>query len=120
MQNASKVTLHVGSISDMGRRFTNAWNRAASGKKVNETHVTFLDLQTLLETLSLRRLELLKYVHQHGAENVKQLAAALNRDYKNVHQDVTVLESAGLLLRDGRRLSAPWSELSASVSLTTP
>lgn len=117
MQNASKVTLHVGSISGMGRRFTNAWNRAASGKKVNETHVTFLDLQTLLETLSLRRLELLKYVHQHGAENVKQLATALNRDYKNVHQDVVVLESAGLLLRDGRKLSAPWSELSASVSL---
>ena len=120
MQNVSKVTLHVGSISDMGRRFTNAWNRAASGKKVDETHVTFLDLQTLLETLSLRRLELLKYVHQHGAENVKQLAAALKRDYKNVHQDVAVLESAGLLLRDGRSLSAPWSELSASVSLTTP
>jgi predicted transcriptional regulator len=100
MQKASKVTLHVGSISDMSRRFTNAWNRVASGKKVNETHIMFLDLQTLVETLSLRRLELLNYVHQRGAENVKQLATALNRDYKNVHQDVAVLESAGLLLRD--------------------
>jgi len=31
---------------------------------------------------------------------------------------VAVLESAGLLLRDGRKLSAPWDELNASVSLT--
>ena len=120
MQKATKVTVHVGSVSDMGRRFTNAWNQATAGKKVNETHITFLDLQTMLETLSLRRLELLKHVHQYGAENVKQLATALNRDYKNVHQDVEVLESAGLLLRDGRKLSAPWNELSASVSLTAP
>jgi predicted transcriptional regulator len=120
VQKATKVTVHVGSVSDMCRRFTNAWNQATAGRKVNETHITFLDLQTMLETLSLRRLELLKYVHQHGAQNVKQVAAALNRDYKNVHQDVAVLESAGLLLRDGRKLSAPWSELSASVSLTAP
>jgi predicted transcriptional regulator len=113
MQKATKVTVHVGSVSDMGRRFTNAWNQATAGEKVNDTHIRFLALRSMLETLSLRRLELLKYVHQHGAENV-------NRDYKNVHQDVAVLESAGLLLRDGRELSALWSELSASVSLTTP
>ena len=118
MQKANKVKVHVGSIADMGKRFTNAWNKAAAGKKVDETHTTFLDLQTMLDTLSLRRLELLKHVHQYGADNVKQLANALNRDYKNVHQDVSVLESAGLLLRDGRKLLAPWDELSASVSLS--
>jgi predicted transcriptional regulator len=64
-----------------------------------------------------RRLGLLKLVRQHGAENVKELVASLERNYKNVHTDVTVLESAGLLLRDGRKLSAPWDELSVSVSL---
>ena len=118
MQKTNKVKVHVGSMSDMGKRFTNAWNRAAAGKKVDETHITFLDLQTMLDTLSLRRLELLKHVHQHGADNVKQLANALSRDYKNVHHDVAVLEAAGLLLRDGRKLLAPWDELSASVSLS--
>jgi len=118
VQKPNKVEVHVGSMADMGKRFTNAWSKAAAGKKVDETHITFLDLQMMLDTLSLRRLELLKHVHQHGADNVKQLANALNRDYKNVHHDVTVLESAGLLLRDGRKLLAPWDELSASVSLS--
>jgi predicted transcriptional regulator len=118
MHKANKVQVNVGSLADMGKRFVGAWSRAAAGKKVSETHITFLDVQTMLETLSPRRLELLKFVRQHGAENVKALALSLQRDYKNVHQDVAALESAGLLLRDGRKLSAPWDELSASVSLT--
>lgn len=71
----------------------------------------------MLETLSPKRLELLTHVRQHGADNVKELAITIGRDYKNVHQDVAALESAGLLLRDGRKLSAPWDELQASVSL---
>ncbi len=117
MKSTSKMRIHVGSVTDMGKRFSSAWKRAAAGKRVDETHVTFLDMQTLLEALSPRRLELLKHVHQHGAESVKELAERLERDYKNVHQDVTVLENAGLLVRDGRKLSAPWDELQANVSL---
>lgn len=114
----SKVQVNVGNLADMGKRFTDAWNRAAKGKRVSETHVTFLDVQTMLDTLSPRRLELLRHVRQHDAANVRELARALERDYKNVHTDVMVLEAAGLLVREGRRLSAPWDELQASVSLT--
>jgi predicted transcriptional regulator len=77
----------------------------------------FPSLQLMLETLSPKRLELLTHVRQHGADNVKELAASIGRDHKNVHKDVAVLESEGLLLRDGHKLSAPWNELKASVSL---
>ena len=119
MSKINKVQIHVDDLAAMGTRFAGAWNRAVAGKKVDESHITFLNLQTMLETLSPRRLDLLKFVRQHGAESVKSLALALQRDYKNVHHDVSVLESAGLLIRDGRKLSAPWDELSASVSLTT-
>ena len=92
-------------------------NQAAAGEQVDETNVTFLDVQTMLNTLSPRRLDLLRHVRQHGASNVRELALALARDYKNVHQDVAVLEANGLLIRDGRKLSAPWDELQAHVSL---
>jgi predicted transcriptional regulator len=71
----------------------------------------------MLETQSPRRVELLKYVRQNGADNVKSLAVSLGKDYKNVHHDVSVLLSTGFLLQDGRKLSAPWDELSAHVSL---
>ena len=113
----NKVQVNVGTLADMGKRFSSAWNRAAAGEAVHETHVTFLDVQTMLDTLSPRRLELLRHVRQHMAANVRELAQALGRDYKNVHQDVATLEAAGLLLREGRKLTAPWDELQANVSL---
>jgi len=118
MRSKDKVQLSVGSLADMGKRFSGAWNRAVVGEQVSESHVTFLDVQTMIDALSPRRLELLRHVRQHGAGNVRALALALGRDYKNVYQDVSLLESAGLLLREGRKLTAPWDELQANVSLT--
>ena len=117
MSTTHKVQVNVGSLADMGRRFVSAWKQAESGEPVDQTHITFLDVQTMFETLSPRRLDLLRQVRQHGAGNVRELAKTLGRDYKNVHQDVATLQSAGLLLREGRKLIAPWDELQANVSL---
>lgn len=117
MSTTNKVQVSVGSLADMGNRFVGAWKRAEAGETIAETHVTFLNIQTMLDALSPRRLELLRHVRQHGAENVRELSQTLKRDYKNVHQDVTMLEAAGLLQRDGRKLIAPWDALQANVSL---
>ncbi len=116
---ATKVQLHVDDLSAMGNRFVDAWHRAQAGETVDEAHVTFLSFQAMTETLSPRRLELLRFVRQHGAASVRELAASLGRDYKNVHQDVSALELAGLLVREGRRLAAPWNEVQASISLAS-
>lgn len=116
----AKVQVNVGSLADMGKRFASAWKQAEAGEansQINQTHITFLDVQTMFETLSPRRLDLLRRVRQRGAGNVRELAQALGRDYKNVHQNVATLQSAGLLVRDGRKLAAPWDELQANVSL---
>lgn len=72
-----------------------------------------------LDTLSPKRLELLRHVRMHGARNDRDLAQAVGRDYKNVHQDVQVLQSAVLRVKEGRKLSAPWDELRTSMSLTS-
>ena len=112
-----KVQVNVGSLADMGKRFVSAWKQAEAGEHVNQAHITFLDVQTMFDTLSPRRLDLLRHVRQHGAGNVRELAQTLGRNYKNVHQDVATLQLAGLLVRDGRKLIAPWDELQANVSL---
>ena len=46
MSTTNKVRVSVGSLADMGKRFAGAWNRAASGDAVDETHITFLNVQT--------------------------------------------------------------------------
>ncbi len=112
-----KLQVHVDGLAAMGHRFSEAWHRARAGELVDEAHVTFLSYEAMTETLSPRRLELLRHVRRHGAASVRDLATALGRDYKNVHQDVSALETGGLLVRDGRRLTAPWNEVQASIQL---
>lgn len=98
------VRLHVGDTLDMiGKRVIDAWHRAERGELTPETaeiHVGFENWETMVRTLSPKRLELLRHVHQHPAKNIRALAQALGRDYRRVHEDVEALEAAGLLDRD--------------------
>ena len=112
-----KLQVHADGLAEMGNRFVAAWHRAQAGEALDEAHFTFLSFQAMTETLSPRRLELLRYVRQHGAASMRDLATSLGRDYKSVLQDVSALEAGGLLVRGGRRLAAPWNEVQASINL---
>ena len=112
-----RVDVNVGTMDDMGRRFVKAWRRLESGEKVRETHLTFPDLQTLLDALTPKRLELLRDVHRRPAPSVKALATRLKRDYKRVHEDVETLAASGLLLRQGGGVTVPYDAITTEMRL---
>jgi predicted transcriptional regulator len=114
---SEKINLHVGSIEDMGKRFIGAWHKLEQGEAVDETHLTFFDLETMVSTLSPKRLALLRHVRQHPAESIADLAKSLGRDYKRVHEDVAALAHAGLLERDAQGIRAPYDSVLTEVSL---
>ncbi|WP_294538635.1 hypothetical protein [uncultured Rhodoblastus sp.] len=110
---SDNIRIHIGDAEDMGRRFVDAWRRAEAGEIVDETHLTFRDLESLLAALTPKRLNLLRHVRHHPAPSIKALAAALRRDYKNVHQDVQELTRLGLLARTANQVVAPFAEVEA-------
>lgn len=114
---SGKVNLHVGSIDEMGKRFVGAWHRLEQGEHVDETHLTFFNIETMLATLSPKRLALLRHIHRHPVATVAELAKVLGRDYKRVHEDVTSLVDAGLLERDKGGIRTPYDKVQAIVSL---
>ena len=107
------VTLHIGTLEDMGQRFIDAWHRAERGEVVPETHLTFPDLPALLAALTPKRLALLRHVRHHPVRTVRALASQLHRNYKNVHQDVEELTRLGLLVRTPDQVVAPYAEVEA-------
>lgn len=111
------INLHVGSVEDMGKRFVGAWYKLEKGVEVDETHLTFLNIETMVSTLSPKRLALLRHVRQHPAENIAALAKNLGRDYKRVHEDVAALVHAGLLVRDAQGIRSPYDSVHTEVSL---
>jgi predicted transcriptional regulator len=114
---SKRVTVHVGTLENMGKRFVSAWHRLERGEKVHERNVTFPDLSSMLNALSPKRLELLRNVHREPAPSVKALAERLGRDYKRVYEDVQTLTASGLLQRDEGRVSAPYNAITAEMRL---
>ena len=114
---SENVRVHIGTPEDMGRRFADAWHRAERGEAVDETNVTFRDLEALLAVLTPKRLQLLRFVRRHDVPNIKALADALRRNYKNVHKDVEELAKLGLIARASGRVVAPYAEVEARFEL---
>ena len=116
---SDKLTVHAGSLDDMGRRFVSAWRKAESGEAFERDHITFVDLPTLLAKLSPKRLELLKALRASGPLSVRALAARVDRDYKSVHQDVSQLIAIELITREAAdRVAVPWNTVHAELDLT--
>ena len=67
--------------------------------------------------MSDRRYELLRHLHRDLAGSIRAFARELGRDFKRVHEDVKVLESVGLIEREGRMLRADYDVIQASILL---
>lgn len=80
--------------------------------------LSFPDLPSLLRTLSVARWCLLQKLSAEGPLSIYELAKRLERDYKNVHTDVTQLAALRLIERqaDGR-IAVPWELLRAELRL---
>ena len=78
--------------------------------------LSFSNLPLLLKTLSPARWALLQNLRSAGACSIYELARRLQRDYKNVHTDVTQLAGIGLIERRADGLVAvAWDLLRAEL-----
>lgn len=81
--------------------------------------VSFESAEMLSKVITRQRHHLLKILHANGPLTVRALAALLERDYKNVHGDVKILEESGLIVRNGKNhIMAPYEKLTIELPLT--
>jgi predicted transcriptional regulator len=116
MKKQRKISAHVETLEESGRRFVDAWRRAERGERVQEEHLSFESLEGLLATLSPKRIELVRFVRRRPNLSIAAVARALGRDYKRVHGDVRALEMAGLLEEGEAGLRAPYAGVDAQLS----
>jgi predicted transcriptional regulator len=114
-----QLDIRIGAAGDALDRFEAAWNRVLEGRAQRPLQVlSFDNLPLMLKTLSPARWELLQKLNEEGPLSIYQLAKRLERDYKNVHTDVTQLAAIRLIERqaDGR-IAVPWELLRAELRL---
>ena len=80
--------------------------------------LTLANLPSLLKTLSPARWALLEALRKAGPLSIYELARRLQRNYKNVHTDVTQLAALGVIERaSDNRVLVPWEVLRAEWTL---
>ena len=114
-----QLEIRLGAAGDALDRFEAAWHRVQEGRAMRPLEVlSFPNLPVMLKTLSPARWALLERLRSEGPLSMYELAKRLERDYKNVHTDVTQLALLRLIERqaDGR-VAVPWDLLRAELKL---
>lgn len=120
MKKRREIKIGVASAKSSAREFVEVYRRAEKGRGLKEAseRIFFSDLETLMRTLTDKRLEILRVLHQTGPMSVRALAQQIGRDYKNVHGDIQILKRIGLLEADPKGgISVPWDRIAAEISL---
>ncbi|MCK5227416.1 MAG: hypothetical protein KAI75_10225 [Desulfobulbaceae bacterium] len=119
MKRKSKVQIEIISEEKVNQAFINAWHRAEKDAiREPEEHLFFLDAATLLRVLSNQRLALLSTLHRLGPSSIRGLSKELQRNYKNVYNDVQILKQAGLIqLTSSKKIFVPCHKICTEIDL---
>jgi len=117
-----QIIATVGCLEDMAKEFVDVWHQIESGKTPKGTPIEkiyFEDDRLLFRTLTHKRCELLKHIHEKGKTSIRTLAKELERDYSNVFQDVKALNHVGLILKDEKsgKYYVPWKAITTEIPL---
>lgn len=96
-----QILIEVKTLDKMAAEFKRVWKRATKGESVPPAVETicFEGIEDMQKFLSPERIRLLNAVHEKRPASILALAKLLERDRKNVTEDVKLLESVGLLER---------------------
>ena len=111
--------VRVSAREDALDRFEAAWH-LASGRAAPAplSVLSFADLPLLMKNISPARWDLLKRLKKAGPLTIFALAKLLERDYKNVHTDVSRLLELNLLEKNQEgQVSVPWQAVRAELKL---
>lgn len=130
-----KVT--IGKRNRLDQRTRRRINAAQKGETLNEVQPTlnFGSYAELSRLLSPKNLELLEVVAEHEPESIRKAAQLVDRDYKQVHRNLSELEDIGviefdgggsgrpkkpMLAYDGLEIDIPFADSNSSISTAAP
>ena len=118
---SKKLYLRVSAQDDALDRFEAAWH-LASGRAAPAPPavLSFANLPLLLKNLTPARWQLLERLRSKGPMSIFALAKLLERDYKNVHTDVSRLVQLNLIEKKQASLvGVAWDAVRAELKLAS-
>lgn len=115
-----KAIIEIKSEADMFRKARKSARKIDAGESVPEAdyHLGFISAEDLFKDLTPARLALIEHLKALGPSSIYALAKALERNYSNVHGDVTRLIELDLIEKqeDGKVL-VPWESIQVTLAV---
>jgi predicted transcriptional regulator len=119
---SKKITVKTGGLEEAAKEFIDMWHQVEKGQTSQAPieKINFKDQRLLFKTLTPKRFDLLKHVHEQDGVSIRSLAKELGRDYSNVHQDVKILHQLGLMIKDNKngKYYVPWDVIVTEIPLS--
>lgn len=106
-----------GSLAEDAAAFVSAWGKSERGEQVADHVLAFESWEGLASVLTGERVRLPRHLHANPQPSVSTLARSPGRQYRRVHEDVVVLEGAGLVARADGVVRAAVDRVTAEVRL---
>jgi len=93
-----KIDIGIKGLKESLKDFAETWKKLESGKRVKKEEGIYFDsIDTMRAVLTNNRLLILKTIRERHPKSVYELAKMLERDLKNVNQDLKMLAEIGLV-----------------------
>jgi predicted transcriptional regulator len=93
-----KIDIGIKGLKESLKDFAETWKKLEAGKKVKKEEGIYFDsIDTMRAVLTNNRLLVLKIIRERKPNSVYELAKMLDRDLKNVNQDLRLLAEVGLV-----------------------
>lgn len=109
------LEIQIKSREQADAEFTSAFKSGKPRKGAAKAGVFFTSLEAVRALLTDKRMELLHLIREHSPRSINQLASIADRNFKNVHTDIMLLKSYGLVQLGKRSKTSSTSEPVLSV-----
>lgn len=113
-----KVIVEIKPLKEELKEFAKVFGKVKKEEKtIPKRSVGFSNVDSFRSFFSKKRMELLHAIKHKKPKSVYQLAKLLNREYKNVYDDVKLLEELGLITKENHTVEVDFNKLCIEVAI---
>ena len=113
-----RIILEIRPLKESLKEFAETFGKIRRNEKTNPKQgVGFSNVEKFRRFFSKKRIELLHAIKHKKPKSIYQLAKLVNRGYKNVYDDVELLEELDLITREDHHIGVDFNKLLVEIEV---
>lgn len=113
-----KVVIEIKPLKESLKEFAGTFEKIKKKERVAPRYgVSFSEVDGFRKFFSRKRMELLSIIKHKKPKSIYELAKLADRKYKNVYDDVELLQDLGLITREKNHVDVGFNKLSIEVDV---